>query len=182
MVSFVTLPIVLPSRRSVDPIASWRLYLNTFCSYCGQAWHGGTSSRHAVPTITAPFTASFDAGPDNESLHRRTKHCTNCTRVSADPRITALTRPTSKVSMDGIASVAIRPTVDAGSPNCPPSSMTVASRSRCFFLSRKTLPTSRLSPRGVTGSYFPRLGHPASLIVVTLIFSLVERNGCYSYC
>ena len=51
-----------------------------------------------------------------------------------------------------------------------------------FFLSRKTLPTSRLSPRGVTGSYFPRLGHPASLIVVTLIFSLVERNGCYSYC
>ena len=33
--------------------------------------------------------------------------CTHCTCVGTDPSITALTRPTSKVSMDGIVLVAI---------------------------------------------------------------------------
>ena len=49
-----------------------------------------------------------------------------------------LTQPTSTASMDGIALVAIRPTVDAVPPNSPPSSMTVASRSRYLFCPENT--------------------------------------------
>ena len=87
----------------------------------------GTSSRHAVPT--APLTVSSDAGLDDESLHRCTKHFTHCIRVGADPSITALTQPTSKPIYVG------RNSTDRGrrATKLSAIAMSMASRSR-FFL------------------------------------------------